>query len=233
MGDAARFCPHCGGQRPEDAAAPSASQPLQPTVARPEVTPSPKPRRARNHRRRNWIALGAVILVIIIAVSSNNSSKTPTTTTNATKSTTKSAVSSAPHASAAEQYIRKHGADANRVQANVLLVSLAVTQAKKSGDLNAVAQAAQSAHDNLDNIRNDFADTASIACSSCSLGDASLELFTASNDLKNAMGALVAYTGDPNPATLAHFNTQFATARSEWNQGARFIWAGKANKPTL
>jgi hypothetical protein len=53
------------------------------------------------------------------------------------------------------------------------------------------------------------------------------------NDLKNSMGALVAYTGDPNSATLAHFNSQYGSARTEWNEGVNAIWAGEKNKPTI
>jgi hypothetical protein len=34
----------------------------------------------------------------------------------------------------------------------------------------------------------------------------------------------VAYTGNPNPATLAHFTTQLEAAKAKWNQGVDEIW---------
>jgi hypothetical protein len=34
---------------------------------------------------------------------------------------------------------------------------------------------------------------------------AAVEIFSSADGLKNAMGAMVAYTGNPNPATLPHF----------------------------
>ena len=49
-------------------------------------------------------------------------------------------------------------------------------------------------------------------------------MFAAANDLKNAMGALVAYTGDPNAASLAHFSSQYQSSVAEWNDGIRTIW---------
>jgi hypothetical protein len=224
MGDGARFCPHCGGQQDEATPPHPTLRPVQPpTPARPEVAQPAKAGKGGSHQKRNGVIVGAVLLLIIIAVSSSGSSNSPSTTIASGKKDVPKT----------EQYIRSHGADANRVQANVVLVSLAINKAKKTGNLYTIAQAAQEAHDNLDNIRNNFAGTPDISCSSCDLGDASLELFAAANDLKNAMGALVAYTGDPSPATLAQYNAQFRKAQSEWNQGVRFIWAGKRNKPVI
>jgi len=39
------------------------------------------------------------------------------------------------------------------------------------------------------------------------------------------MGALVAYTGNPNPATLAQFATAYQNAVTEWNQSLRAVWS--------
>ena len=198
----------------------------------------------RRGNRGGAIAIGvanAFVLVILIAALASGNKTSPSAGAQPASSTTAtSAVSPAPAPAPApkkltskQKYIRDHGADANRVQANILLVTIAVTQAKTSGDLTAVAEAAQTAHDNLNNIRQDFATTSSISCPTCSLGDAALELFTAANDLKNSMGALVSYTGNPNPATLAHFNSQYGTAKTEWDEGVNAIWGGRKDKPTL
>ena len=53
----------------------------------------------------------------------------------------------------ARAYIGKHGPDANRVRANVLLVYLYVHERKS---VDKVALAAQQAHDNLDALRDKF-----------------------------------------------------------------------------
>ena len=62
-----------------------------------------------------------------------------------------------------------------------------------------------------------------------------VELFTAANDLKNAMGAVASYTGNPNPATLAHFTTQYQNAVGEWDDSVKTIWgiAAESNPPTV
>jgi glycosidase len=93
-------------------------------------------------------------------------------------------------------------------------------------------QGARNAHDNPDNVRQNFALQTT---SDGALGNDETEVFAAANDLKNAMGAAVAYTGNPNAATLAQFTTKYQTAVAEWNSGVSDIWktAGSAKPPTL
>lgn len=126
-------------------------------------------------------------------------------------------------------YVNTFRTDAGQVNANIEVVAIDIGS---KASIDRVAQDAQQAHDNLDNVRDDFAQTTT---TSGNLGNAELEVFTAANDLKNAMGALVTYTGSPNPATLAQFTTQFQTARGEWNDGVRVVWdiAGRRGAPTL
>jgi hypothetical protein len=64
-------------------------------------------------------------------------------------------------------------------------------------------------------------------------GASGAALYGAANDLKNSMGALVAYTGNPNPATLAQASTQYNTAVGEWNDAITTIYAGKSQTPPL
>jgi hypothetical protein len=96
--------------------------------------------------------------------------------------------------------------------------------------VNQLAQLAQSAHDNIDAIRNNFAET-----DSGTLGNAEIDVFSGANDLKNSMGALVAYTGNPTPASLADFTSQYGSAKAEWNRGISTIWklARQNNPPTV
>jgi hypothetical protein len=114
------------------------------------------------------------------------------------------------------------------VSANVLAVQLDVAQ---KSPVDQLAQDAQTAHDNLDKIRNDFAE----GDDSGSVGDAETEAWDAANGLKNAMGSLVAWTGDPNPARLAHFSSQYQSARAKWNASIIDIWraAGRKGAPTI
>jgi len=134
----------------------------------------------------------------------------------------------------ARSFIKEHVSDANRVQASVQAVEIGVAQAAKSeteSSLDELAQLAQTAHDNLNTIRNDFAS----GSYSGEVEKASAQVFTSANGLKNAMGALVAYTGNPDPATLAHFTSQYMPAKEEWDEGVSAIWrlAHEANPPTL
>jgi hypothetical protein len=137
-----------------------------------------------------------------------------------------SAASSSQQAAVA--YIKSLGREATQVQVNLQVVQIDVGS---KTDINRLAQDAQQAHDNLDTMRNDFA----YQQDSGHLGDAELEVFAAANDLKNAMGALVSYTGDSNPATLAQFTTKYQSAVGEWNDGVRTIWrtAKRRHPPTL
>ena len=155
-----------------------------------------------------------IVIVAVIAAVSGGSSRTPK--------------------QSAQGYIKSMSNDINRVQASVQDVQLAVALVSKSAttdNVNQLAQVAQQAHDGIDSIRTDFA----TSDTSGNLGNAEVELFTAANDLKNAMGAVVAYTGNPNPATLAHFTTQYQNAVSEWDDGVKTVWsiAGESNPPTV
>jgi hypothetical protein len=165
------------------------------------------------------IIVAAIFLIVLVGVVAHHNQAPPSTTAvvAAVRATRVS-----QEAAKARAYIVSHGGDSFRVQANVLNVQLAVGEAERSAtqaSIDQLAQAAQTAHDNIDAIRTDFtySDTGS-------LGDAEGNVLLGANDLKNAMGALVAYTGNPNPATLAHFNSQYSTARAEWNNGIRVIW---------
>jgi len=139
-----------------------------------------------------------------------------------------------PVAEQARSYIDKNGADVNRVQANVETVQVMIGLAQRAptqANVNQLAQGAQQAHDNLDGLRDnltgDFPGGA--------LGDAELNVFSGTSDFRDAMIALVTYTGTPNAATLAQFTTKYQSAVAEWNRGVRTIWnlANTPKPPTL
>ena len=173
--------------------------------------------------------IGLIILIAILVAVFGGKSKPST----APPTTTTAAPSIPANEAAARSYIRDHGGDSYRVQANLLNVQLAVGEAVRSAtqtNIYKLAQTAQTAHDNLDAIRSNFTYS-----DSGRLGDAEGNVLLAANDLKNSMGSLVTYTGTPNPATLAQFSTQYANARAEWNSGVKTIWriAHRKHPPTV
>jgi len=143
--------------------------------------------------------------------------------------------SSQPPQQRAQSYIRDMSHDINTVQVSVQSVQaglLLIQKGAVSNDaLDQFAELAQQAHDSINAVRQDFAtdDT------SGNLGNAEVELFTAANDLKNTMGTVVTLTGDPNPANVAHFTSQYQNAVGEWDDGVKTVWsiAGESKPPTL
>lgn len=135
----------------------------------------------------------------------------------------------------ARAWINEHRVDAEHVVGLLAIVQVALHEGEKheagESSLDAITQAAQGAHDQINEIRSDFASGET----SGALEHAALEVFSAANELKNAMGAMVAYTGNPNPATLAHFTSQYTPAREEWNEGVKTIWrlAHESHPPTI
>lgn len=183
------------------------------------VTKPPKPESSGLTRTKGCLSLIVLGVILVVAISTISSSggKSKTPQQNA------------------QTYIKSMGRDMNTVQVSVQSVQAGLLILQKDGAtsdaVNQFAQVAQQAHDSIDAVRQDFAtgDTGG------NLGNAEVELFTAANDLKNAMGAVVAYTGNPNPATLAHFTSQYQPAVAEWNDGVRGVWsiAGESKPPTL
>jgi hypothetical protein len=176
-----------------------------------------KPSQSQSNARSG--CLGLIVIVVAIAIIA-------TVTSGGGKSETPRQV--------ARAYIKTMHMDWNTVQVSVQSVQVGITLVSKGASQGAVdqfAQLAQQAHDSIDNVRNDFA----TADTTGDLGNAEVEVFTAANDLKNAMGAVVTYTGNPNPETLAKFTSQYQNAVVEWDQGIRAIWriAGERRAPTV
>jgi hypothetical protein len=184
---------------------------------------------------------GLSLIAVVSGIASSSSNKSPTTAASSSPSATPAAASAPPKPQIpkserdARAWIKDHGGDSYRVQANVLNAEIAAAPLAKSvtqAKLDQAAQAAQTAHDDLDAIRSNFALGSQ---DSGALGNAELFASSGANDLKNSMGALVALAGTPNAATVAHFNAQFGQAKSEWNQSVRTIWriAHRKHPPTV
>lgn len=97
--------------------------------------------------------------------------------------------------------------------------------------IDEIAKAAQEGHDEIDGFRQELFD----AEGGKKLSEATFALSEGANELKNAMGGLVAYSGNPNPATLAHFSVQMQAAQGKWNQAVDEVWeiAGEHDAPRL
>lgn len=197
--------------------------------------------------RRTRVAVWVVIIVVIAVAGSggkgggrkgSGSSTSSSVAAPVGKATTSASKPQGPEMPQSQKealsWIKEHGQDARRVAASVEVVQIAVDELQKeetSEKTNEAAKYAQEAHNNIDEIRQEFA-TGSY---SGEVENASLGVFSSANSLKNAMGALVAYLGNPNPATLAHFTTQYEPAKNEWDEGIRAIYklAHQREEPTI
>lgn len=237
--------------RHRDAPGPDPVPSPQPrSTAPPPPNPAPTSGKPASSLRERWkrlpkgakIGIWVVVVLVLIGIANSggsSSSKSSTTTTTTTPSTTtttaKPAAPSVPKSEKeAQAWIKEHGEDAKRVAVNVELVEIRVGELQKEeteSNVDEVAKAAQTAHNDLDEIRNEFA-TGSY---SGEVEKGGLQVFTSANSLKNAMGALVAYTGSPNPATLAHFTSQYEPAKEEWSEGIKAIYGLAHDKeaPTI
>jgi len=153
------------------------------------------------------LAAIVVVVVIIIAVAGGSGGK-----------------ASSPQKEAGE-YITQKGHIINIGRVDYEHVAALVGLAGKSGNeigtvTDELAKVAQEAHNEIGDFREELIKTSGNE----KLTDATVELSEGANELKNAMGAIVAYTGNPNPATLAHVSTQLEAAKDKWNTGVDEIW---------
>jgi hypothetical protein len=206
------------------------------------VPPDTAPSQAQAKKpiyKRTWVIVTAtIVLVLVIIGTATPSKKKPTKVTAGQSSATTAApatptpASGAPAtATPAQQGNAALDAAAQHVHAIAITVLVKFGTAmgvQRQDSVNQLAIAAQNAYGNLDAIKSSDAGVFSNS------GDAGYEMFGALNDLKNSMGALVAYTGDPNPATLAQFNSQWQAAVSRWNDGVFKVYAGSTlTAPTI
>lgn len=248
LDDGAKFCAGCGHVVQGIEVTPTAPSSEPAATVVPTAAPSPttavKKARPRWRKKRYWIPAVLLIAIAIIG-STSGGNKKPATSDNSNATAASSGTDVAASAPAkpripqslkdARSYINHHAREINTVQVMVQSVQVAVGLAQKSASqttIDQLAQIAQQAHDSIDNVRQNFA---LYQFGSGALSDAELEVFDAANKLKNSMGAVVAYTGDPNAATLASFTSQYQPAVSEWNEGIRIIWreAHRTKPPVL
>lgn len=216
----------------------------------PQVAPaSPSPGAStpsRGPKRGRTIVLGvllALVLVFAAALIINAVLEAP----NGSHPVGSSApavvpITTAPAISAdqqdAERFIRVYGDDVARIQANVQVVQMLVVVVSKdpsTAKTVELAQLARRTHDNVDGLRTGTDWSSGVTARAGALQNAEVGVYSATNELKNAMGALVAFTGNPNAATLARFKTNYRTARADWNAAVRTVWrlAQQKKPPTV
>jgi hypothetical protein len=162
----------------------------------------------------NSVRTGALAVVLMLVAGCSGQGQTP--------------------AQKASGYISKHGAEALALQQDIAAVQAAMTRViarPTTETVNALALVAQQAHDDISSGKDSFAQVGGGG----DVGNAITSVYSAVNDLKNAMGGIVAFTGNPNPATQAKMTLQYQTAVQEWNDAVTTIWstAGQDQPPTV
>ncbi len=135
-------------------------------------------------------------------------------------------------ASDAKTYVRTISADAAQVQAYQVKVGLDILH----NDPTALAQDAQTAHDDFVNVKTDITAAGANVADNSRLGNAEYQMDNAINELKNAMGALVAFAENPDAGTLGVAKSQLDRGITDWDQAATVLWtmAGQESEiPTL
>jgi hypothetical protein len=135
-------------------------------------------------------------------------------------------------ASDAKTYVRTISTDTAQVQADEIKVGLDILH----NDVTGLAQDAQTAHDDFVNVKTDIRGAGTSVADNTRLGNAEYQMDNAINELKNGMGAIVAFTENPNAGTLGAANSKLDQGITDWDQAATVIWtmAGQSNAiPTL
>ena len=107
-------------------------------------------------------------------------------------------------ASDAKTYVRTISTDAAQVQADEIKVGLDILHNDPTG----LAQDAQTAHDDFVNLKTDIIAAGANVADNSRLGNAEYQMDNAMNELKNGMGALVAFAENPNAGTLGSANSK-------------------------
>lgn len=96
--------------------------------------------------------------------------------------------------------------------------------------LTRVARAAQEANKRIDEARSGW--TVTESGEEEELSTIETQLTEGSDELKNAMAALVTYAGNPNAAALMPYTMHIKSGREQWNEGISQLWyLTKRSKP--
>ena len=181
--------------------------------------------------------VGILVIAIVASVASTPKStkRSSSTVAKATEVTTPAVAATSATEKSARAWISKDFHDANAVQADVesAMADIALVGSHATmADEAEIVQQAQSGHDDIDGRRSNFYTNTG---DSGLLGDGEAAVAVGANELKNAMGALVAYLGNSTPVTLASFQTQYQKGQNDWNEGLTTIYriAHKSGASTI
>jgi hypothetical protein len=173
---------------------------------------------AKGNTRTGCGCLVAIVVVgIIIAVAASGGGG-GSKSSSASSSTGGAQAEARAYIHEKEDTINLGRVDYEHVAALIVLLQHAGGESEQVVD--ELAKVAQEAHDEIDGFRQELFKTEGNE----KLKEATFELSEGANELKNAMGAMVAYTANPNPATLAHLSIQLEAAKGKWNEGVDEIW---------
>ncbi len=125
----------------------------------------------------------------------------------------------------AVSFFKEHGQQAARVGGSVRRVEAevrALSRPPTKQQLTRVAAAAEDASERISELRNGWSAPENIEGEELSTLEA--QLFESSGELKNAMAALVTYSGDPRAAQLVPYTTYIKSASEKWNEGVTQLW---------
>ena len=99
--------------------------------------------------------------------------------------------------------------------------------------LSALALAAQRGHDLIARAHGEWVTAEGGAEETLSLAE--IEADVGANEMRDALGGLVAYTRHPDAATLARYRAQLKGGGEKWNEAIGQIWhlGGSSNPPML
>jgi hypothetical protein len=143
--------------------------------------------------------------------------------------------SSSPQ-SLASAFIGEHRQQAERVRegavaANSALAALA--RPPTPPQLSALARAAQRGHDLIAREHGEWVSAEGGAEETLSLAE--IEADVGANEMRDALGGLVAYAAHPDAVTLARYEAKLRVGREKWNEAVGQLWhlGGASNPPTV
>jgi hypothetical protein len=130
----------------------------------------------------------------------------------------------------AQAYVKATQRDVAVVQSDEVKVGLDILK----NDATSLASDAQTAHDDYNNAKSDIILAGSNVADNSQLGDAENQVDDGINELKNAMGSVVAFSENPNDGTLGVANAKLTQGINDWDQGVITIWAlARVSDPPL
>jgi hypothetical protein len=125
----------------------------------------------------------------------------------------------------ASSFVAEHQQQALLVRQGALAANAALARLADpptAAQLSALAHSAQRGHDLIANAHDEWVTAEGGAEET--LSSAEIEADDGANEMRDALGGLVAYAGRPAAGTLARYEAQLRSGREKWDEGVRQIW---------